>query len=278
VAVLAAGLTLWIVAQIGTANSPMARGVRARDARAASNNGGASTAPAPVPRGVASQRLTQFLLVALVLLVGTLVVLLAWDRSSGSSSTVQGSGVSASQARSLPPFSSIHLAGSNRVTVYVGGEQSVVVHADDNLIEHVTTNVRDGALVVSETGSYATTSPMAVDVTVPELDSVTLSGSGILGVEGVSSRAFVVRAPGSGIIKASGTANALDASLDGSGDVQLQDLLAQDARASVSGSGRMQVHATRTLVASISGSGAIFYTGGPQVTQSISGSGVVIGR
>ena len=237
-----------------------------------------STAPAPVQRGVTPLRLTQFLLVALVLLVGALVVMLAWDRSGGTSSTIQGSGVEATQARSLPPFSSIDLAGSNRVTVRVGGEQSVVVQADDNLIEHVTTEVRGGELVVSETGSYATASPMVVDVTVPELDSVTLSGSGIVAVDDVNAESFVVRAPGSGILRVSGTATALDASLVGSSDIQLQDLVAQDAKASVSGSGRMQVHATETLDASISGSGAIFYSGSPEVAQSISGSGVIIGR
>jgi len=186
--------------------------------------------------------------------------------------------VGATQTRTLPPFTSIHLAGANRISVHVGDEQKVVVHADDNLLDNITTDVRSGELVVSDTGSYSAKTPMAVDVTVPELSSVTLSGSGILAVEGVRAADFAVDAPGSGILSASGTTERLDASLQGSGDLQLQDLVAQDARASLSGSGRLQVNATRTLDASVSGSGAIFYSGSPEVTQSVSGSGVIIGQ
>jgi hypothetical protein len=52
---------------------------------------------------------------------------------------VQGSGVAATQTRALPRFSSLDLADSNIVTVVVGAQQSVVIHADNNLLRYVTT-------------------------------------------------------------------------------------------------------------------------------------------
>ena len=90
---------------------------------------------------------------ALVLLASTgLLLLVETDVFRGSSSASgQGSGVAASQTRDVAGFSGIELAGSNVVTVRVGGTQSVVVHADDNLLSRVTTQVRAGSLVIGNT-------------------------------------------------------------------------------------------------------------------------------
>ena len=50
-----------------------------------------------------------------------------------------GSGVAATQTRDLVAFSGVDLAGNSIVAVHVGGKQSVVVHADSNLLRQVTT-------------------------------------------------------------------------------------------------------------------------------------------
>ena len=88
------------------------------------------------------------------------------DRSSDGSNAIVGSGVPASQAREVPPFRGVELAGSNTVTIRVGGEQSVVVHADDNLIDTVTTDVSGGSLVIGNRSDGVTiisSVPMRVD-------------------------------------------------------------------------------------------------------------------
>lgn len=46
-----------------------------------------------------------------------------------------------SQSRSVAPFSAVELAGGNIVTVSVGARQSVVVHAHENMLDHITTRV-----------------------------------------------------------------------------------------------------------------------------------------
>jgi hypothetical protein len=66
---------------------------------------------------------------------------------------MHGSGVPAAQTRVVPAFSRIELAGSNAVTVHVGGSRSVVVHGDRNLLSRVTTTVRAGRLVIDTIGS-----------------------------------------------------------------------------------------------------------------------------
>jgi len=238
------------------------------------------------------QRITLALLVTLVVLAGLAVVLLArhdWGTSStpsktpqGSctlqgSSTIKGSGVTATQTRSVPAFAGVDLAGANNVTVHVGGPQRVVVHADANLLRRVTTVVRHRGLVIGNTaGSFSTTSVMSVDVTVPSLDSATLSGSGVVTVDGLRATQFTVDVPGNGVVRVSGRADRLNATLGGSGDVQLQGLRARDVTALVAGSGRLQVHATGSLDAAVSGVGTISYTGNPsKVAQKITGTGSI---
>ena len=96
-------------------------------------------------------------------------------------------------------------------------------------------------------------------------------------IDGVKGKQFDALLPGSGVLRVSGTVDRLDATLGGSGDMQLENLIARDARVAVPGSGRLQVHATGLLRATVAGSGAIFYRGDPSsVTQSVTGSGVII--
>ena len=190
---------------------------------------------------------------------------------------LEGSGVAGSQTRELLPFDGVELAGSNEVTIRVGGEQSVVVHADDNLLDRVTTRVRDGKLVIgNDAGGFTTRNPIRVDVTVPAVDELALSGSGTIDVEGIDADALAIALSGSGAVRASGRAQRVDVELNGSGDVRLQDLVAQDVHAKMSGTGRIAVNATDSLDAIVPGTGSIVYTGNPpSVRKSVSGIGSV---
>ena len=212
-------------------------------------------------------------------LLGSLFVVLADAGGDGGTShgaSVRGSGSAATEVRQTAAFSALQLAGSTTMTVRVGEPRSVRVTGDDNLLRHVTTRVRAGSLVVGTTGSFATTTPMSVLVTVPELDAVTLSGSGMLVVTGLSARRLAVALPGSGTVRVSGSAGELRATLSGSGDMQLQDLVARDVSARLSGYGDMRVHATRDLHASVSGTGSIRYSGDPvSVVDEVTGTGSV---
>jgi hypothetical protein len=237
-----------------------------------------TVAPAPLHRNHPRRRAYVTLLAALVLAVAGVLLLARHDVDGDSSSSgIRGSGTAATETRELAAFDGVELAGSNVVTIRVGPPQTVVVHADDNLLPLVTTEVSGGSLVIGTTGSVATRSPMSVDVTVPSLESLTLSGSGIVAVEGIGADRFVVTLPGSGVLRATGQARRLDVSLGGSGDAQLEQLVAREVHAAVDGSGRIAVHATNTLDASVAGSGAIMYIGDPvRVTTSVTGSGAIV--
>jgi len=126
------------------------------------------------------------------------------------------------------------------------------------MLGQVTTRVVAGTLVIGNTpGRHNTKGPMIVLVALPRLDSVAISGSGVVGAKGASRR--------------------LNVSLGGSGDLELAQLVARQVRAVLSGSGRIDVTATDSLEASLSGSGVIQYAGNPpHVTTSVTGSGTIV--
>jgi hypothetical protein len=230
----------------------------------------------------APRRYQLALAVAFGFVLATIVVLLLvhYDVLKGSSSSngVVGSGVAATQTRSLPPFTSLDLAGSNNISVRVGSKQSVVVHADDNPLRQVTTRVQAGRLVIGNTaGSFSAKSPMSVEVSVPSLEAVTLSGSGIVAITGINAPALTVTVPGSGVLQASGTTARLSVNLGGSGDAQLEQLVARDVHAVVGGSDQIMLTATNSLDAPVTGDGSILYSGNPaHVTTSVTGNGAIV--
>ena len=218
--------------------------------------------------------LIAVLTAALVLaLIGVAVLV---DSGGSSSNGIQGSGAAVSQARTVASFTGLDLAGSNDVTVIVGAPQSVVVHADSNLINHVTTGVVAGTLVIGNTGSFTARTPMKVTVSVPSLTALSLSGEGKISVTGINAAQLTVTVSGSGLLDAAGTATRLDVTLSGEGQAQLSGLTARDVHAVVTGSGLIEVTATTSLDAAVPGDGSITYAGNPpQVTTSVTGTGSI---
>ena len=220
-----------------------------------------SVAPTPVPRRPEMHRPPGVILLVVIsfFLIAASIAIVAHEHTFGTSasSTIQGSGTPAAQARSLPPFTAVTMAGDASVSILVGSPQQVVVSADDNLLSTVKTTVSGGTLAVATPGSFTARSPMRVSITVPRIDALRLSGTGDL--------------------TATGSTRALDATLDGTGAMRLSGLVARDVHATLSGTGAIDVTATRTLEASVPGTGQITYNGRPgHVTQSITGTGAVV--
>jgi hypothetical protein len=239
-----------------------------------------STAPTPLPHRQVPHVRTAILLGLLVGVVAIAVGILLLVRDTGggtsSSGVVRGSGAAATDTRAVPAFGAVDLTGANAVVVSVGVDRSVTVHGDGNLLPYVSTEVRAGTLEIGQTREFSTSAPMSVEVGVPSLDAVTLSGSGTLTVSGVRADRFTVRVTGSGVVTVTGAATTLEATLSGTGDVRLGDLVAQDVTATVSGSGRMEVNATRSLDATVAGVGSIVYGGHPaQVKTTVTGTGSI---
>lgn len=230
----------------------------------------------PLGRRWRASTTNLWLLAVIGVLAAALVVVVAsnGDETSGSSTT-RGSGHSVTVQRAVAPFTAVELAGANLVVVEAGTTQSVAVTGDDNLVDRVTTVVRDGRLVIDDTGSFTTKAPMRVAVTVPTLDRVELSGDGTVSVTGVAGDVFSAELTGDGTLLASGVSRRVTGVLEGDGTLDLHSLVATDGVARLDGTGTIRVHATATLEATLTGTGTILYGGDPTVTMRNTGTGTV---
>jgi len=192
------------------------------------------------------------------------------------SSKLAGPGPMAVQTRTVPAFAGVDLTGANVVTISVGSPRAVEVRGHRELVENVTTRVSGGVLRIGTRGSSTARGSVHVTVGVPSLDALTLEGGGVIVATGVRAEHLAVNLPGSGVIRANGSANRLDVSLGGSGDVQLADLSARAVHAVLKGTGRIVVTPSRSLDASVPGTGTIIYRGNPPILRtSVTGSGVI---
>jgi Putative auto-transporter adhesin, head GIN domain len=217
-------------------------------------------------------------LVALVAVIAvTAITLFGGLAVRNDGDLTRGSGLAVTEYRKLAPFAAVELAGADDVMVRVGLVRSVAVAGDDKLVDHVTTTVRSGSLIIADHGTFTTEAPMTVAVAVPSLDRVTLSGSGTVTVEGVTSTDFTADLSGTGTLEVSGSADRVTAVLSGLGTVALQGLVAQHASARLEGTGDIRVHATSALDATLTGTGSILYSGSPSVTEHNTGTGSITG-
>ena len=244
-----------------------------------------SVAPTLVQSPHEHHRHRWLLVIVLSLIAAAVAVglLIQFDAFGGSSnSTIEGSGVAATQMRDVAPFESVELAESNNVVIRAGEKQAVLVRADDNLVDSVTTEVHNGKLVIgNKAGNFTTKTPMRVVVTVPSLTALTLAGSGNIVVRGINTHDLAVTLSGSGKLTGSGTTTKLNASISssGSGSVLFERLVADDVHAVLSGSGSIVVTATKSLDAAVPGLGSIVYAGNPpSVTKSVTGMGSITAK
>ena len=189
---------------------------------------------------------------------------------------IKGSGDLKSETRQVDNFTRIKMVGAFDVFVTVGKEQSITLTFDDNLLDNILTEVQGKTLILESEESYSSRKNCKIEITVPELEYVKLSGSGDIVVSELNSDMFEYELSGSGDLTAEGKVKDLEINLSGSGDIDTHKLIAEDVYAKISGSGDIKVYASNRFDGKVSGSGDIVYYGNPKYTdKKVSGSGSI---
>lgn len=187
---------------------------------------------------------------------------------------IKGSGDIVTESRDVKDFTRIKSKGSFDINIEVGKDYSLKITFDDNLIDIITTEVRGNTLYLDSEESYQAHHSCKIDITVPDLNMVSLSGSGDISITNINTDKFEYVISGSGELTASGKVNELELRISGSGDIDTRELIAKTVHATVSGSGDIKLYAEETFEGRVSGSGDIDYYGNPEnVSTSVSGSG-----
>jgi hypothetical protein len=105
--------------------------------------------------------------VALLLLIACSLTFMAACRD-----TVEGSGQSTTEQRSVAPFTELSVRGAIETQVRIGQPQSVAVTGDSNVVPIIKTDVTNDRLTIGPEKSFNSDMPLRVEIVVPELDGL----------------------------------------------------------------------------------------------------------
>lgn len=173
---------------------------------------------------------------------------------------IRGNGDFLSEERSSNYFNKIEVEGSFDVFVSQGSTRSIVVEADENLLDQIVTSTSGDRLIISTRRDRClrSSNPIEVYITTPDLKDIQLSGSGSLECQNLETPDLNVDLDGSGSIYL-GYVNTdeIDLTIDGSGYIDC-DVVTSSAEMNVNGSGEMRVSGTTDVAdITVSGSGKI---------------------
>ncbi len=187
---------------------------------------------------------------------------------------VEGSGHRIRQKRPAGAFTHVIVDGALDAEIAIGPRTAIELEGDDNLIDRIRTDARDGTLHLSVEGSYRVRQSLIARITVPRLEGVDLRASGDVRLTGLDGGRLALAGQGSGSFRAGGRVDEVDVRIQGSGDADLERLRARSARVVINGSGNVHAQATEAMAATVNGSGNITYSGRPrQVSEDVNGSG-----
>jgi hypothetical protein len=222
------------------------------------------------------------------------------NSTAGTVVSISKSQSSADDQRKVSGFTGISSSGSFDVKITMGTKESLRLQGDKEAIEEIETVVEKGILKIKNKSRSGWNmnfrrEKVIIYVEAKSLNTITLSGSGKISVNGVvkanrlannlsgsgsitlsaDTREYVAAISGSGEIFVKGNADRAQVKISGSGDFEGKNLKTSEAEVHVSGSGNASIFANKTLHAVISGSGNISYGGDAKVSRTKSGSGSI---
>lgn len=182
----------------------------------------------------------------------------------------------------------------------MGNKESLRLEGDDEVIKEIETVVENGILKIRNKKNdhwnwRSAKGKVTIFITAKALNSITLSGSGNINVNGLvkasrltntlsgsgsisltaDAEEYIGTISGSGEIEVRGNADKASIKIGGSGDFEGQNFKTSVADIQVSGSGNVKISVDKTLNAAVSGSGDILYSGNAKVSKTKSGSGSI---
>jgi len=206
---------------------------------------------------------------------------------------VKGSGEVKSEKRDVKNFTGVKTATAIDIYLTQGSDFEVVVEADDNLIDEIVTEVKDGVLnVYLDRINVLWSKKMVVHVTMKEIEYVSASSAGdVIGMTPIKADNLKVRTSSAGDVKLevkaqtldlstsssgditiSGEADYLEASTSSAGDIKGYELTVREAEVSASSAGDVKITVTEKLRARASSAGDIYYMGNPTYVDARSSS------
>lgn len=199
---------------------------------------------------------------------------------------LHGNGKVETQTRTVSGFKGIKSSGGYQIEVKLGAEESVRLEAEENLLDHIKTEVEDGVLHIYNSKGMNTNKGLKAYVTVKELNHVDISGGvKIVGTSTFEANQFILDLSGGSRItlalkakelKAdmsggskgtlSGSVNSFLLDASGASHIDATELVSNKAEVEASGASKVKVNATDKLGIKASGAASVYYKGDPNIS------------
>ncbi len=191
----------------------------------------------------------------------------------------QGSGRTASEVRNVSGFKAVDVGGVFQVEIVAQKEHSVEIEADDNLLQFIKTDVRNGVLNIETSRRLKTSNPLRIRITAPDIEELEVSGAATVAAVNLKNDGLKVDSSGASKIKVAGETAKLVVDVSGATKVDADELTAENVTVEASGASSVRVNVSGNLRARTSGASSVVYSGNPKdVVKKTSGAGSVSPR
>lgn len=219
--------------------------------------------------------------------------------TSCNSDDIIGSGNLIEQSLSIPAFNKIKIISSANINISYSDTQSIVLIADDNLINDISTEVENSTLIIKykhDNNDYKDES-VTLNISLPDINHINVIGNSkfvifdfsnlnSLSITNIGNTDLFLKDVNNlndltinniGNLKFSSNGNVVDFSIKNSGNqtVNCFDLIAKNCVITSSGNGKTSVFCNDSLNITSSGNEKVFYKGFPIIDIRNIGSGSV---
>lgn len=175
-------------------------------------------------------------------------------------------GATVTQSRPIAGVSGVSLEAVGHAQIAVGGGESLTVTAPESVIDQLTSDVVAGRLILGrDFSSYqGQASDIQYDITLRQLDELTLAGVGALTATGVNTSLLSVDLEGVGEIQAAGRADRQEVRLAGVGSYIAPLLMSRVSHVNISG-GKATVFASERIEGWVGFGCTLEYWGDPEL-------------
>jgi len=209
-----------------------------------------------------------------------------------------GSGKEISEDRAIDAFTGIDFLGGGKIILVHGSEHKLNISGEDNVLRYITSEVKNGVLVIDFEEDVITTfstKDVVFTITYVDINKLEVNGGALieadkLGAQNLQIRingggstnittegmdALDVRLDGGNNFVISGKAVSQTVEINGGGNYDAGDLETEATAISLLGAGNAEVWATTTLDVKLLGVGRVSYWGSPIVSQDVKGLSAV---
>ncbi len=226
----------------------------------------------------------------IVFLMTALVAVL--PSSSYAKKYIRGNGNLEKETRNISSFDAIDVSSAFEIYLTQGNSESLVIEADDNLLDLIITEVKSGTLKIYVKGNVRNVKDMKAFISFKMLDKIELSGACDLFGEntfkfndidiessGASDMEMTFTADkvyldlsGASEVEFVGSADVLTVDVSGAADIHAQEFEVRKCTIDASGASTIKVFATDELSVDASGASTVRYKGKPSINMDSSGA------